>query len=118
MDNDPTAVAVAAENLDANGVADRVRVATTPLAEVDAGWEIVVANILAPILLALRDDLVRVLRPGGRLLLSGLIAAQTDEMRAAFEAAGATVVRVWTAGERPWSDGTTDADWTAIELTR
>jgi len=122
VDNDPTAVVVARENLEANGIdtgAGKVRMETTPLAQVDDGWPVVVANILAPILLALCDDLVRVVEPGGRLLLSGLIASQTQELREAFEAAGATVVRIWTAGDCSWCDEDgTGADWTAIELTR
>lgn len=117
IDNDPTAVAVCRENLVANSVDDRVTAEVTPLAQVDGGWPIVIANILAPILIALREDLVRVVEPGGRLLLSGLIAAQTDEIREAFEAVGGRVVKIWSAGDCAWSDGT-DSDWTAVELTR
>ncbi len=34
----------------------------------------VVANILAPVLVALADDLRRVTRPAGRLVISGILA--------------------------------------------
>jgi ribosomal protein L11 methyltransferase len=58
----------------ANGVADRVEVSTTDLADVDGTYEVVVANILAPTLVALAADLQRVLAPGGALVVSGILA--------------------------------------------
>jgi len=56
------------------GVADRVRVSTTPLREVDGRYDVVVANILAPALIELAADLKRVLAIGGQLIVSGILA--------------------------------------------
>jgi ribosomal protein L11 methyltransferase len=51
-------------------------------------FDLVVANILEGVLLALAPSLVAALAPGGRLLLSGFTPAQTPALRAAFTALG------------------------------
>jgi ribosomal protein L11 methyltransferase len=56
-----------------NGVADRVHVDVTALADVDDDYDVVVANILAPTLVSLSADLRRVTRPSGRLVISGIL---------------------------------------------
>ena len=49
-------------------------VSTTDLADVSNTFDIVLANILAPTLVALAPDLKRVLAPGGRMVVSGILA--------------------------------------------
>lgn len=61
-------------NAAANGVADRVHASTTPLALIDGPYDIVVANILAPVLIDLADHLRRVVAPSGVLIVSGVLA--------------------------------------------
>lgn len=73
VDIAPAAVPVTLDNATANGVGERVHVSTTPLADVDGQFDVVLANILAPTLVALADDLRRVVRPGGRLVISGIL---------------------------------------------
>ena len=68
----------------ANGVADLVEVSTTSLAEIDGQFDIVVANILAPTLIELADDLVRVVAPSGVLIISGVLADRHDHVEAAL----------------------------------
>jgi ribosomal protein L11 methyltransferase len=46
--------------------------------------DVVAANLNAAALAQLGDDLVRVLRPGGRLILSGFRSHQVNRIRAAF----------------------------------
>ncbi|MFK7915090.1 MAG: 50S ribosomal protein L11 methyltransferase [Pseudomonadales bacterium] len=48
-------------------------------------FDLVVANILANPLIELAPRLQRVLRPGGRLILAGLLTDQADSVRAAYE---------------------------------
>jgi ribosomal protein L11 methyltransferase len=84
IDISPAAVPATQSNAAANGVADRVHVSTTPLAEVDGLFDIVVANILAPTLIELADDLRRVVAPGGQLIVSGLLADRHDHVEAAL----------------------------------
>ena len=84
IDISPASVEVTTANAIANGVAEQVTVATTPLAEVDGTYDIVVANILAPVLIDLAADLRRVLAPDGLLLISGVLADNHEHVEAAL----------------------------------
>jgi len=68
-----------------NSVAELVDVRTTPLADLDGPFDLVVANILAPTLVALADDLRRVASPAGRIIVSGVLAGRHDHVVTAFE---------------------------------
>jgi ribosomal protein L11 methyltransferase len=85
-ENDPVALRVAGENAARNGVALELHLA--PPEEVPGRFDVVVANILANTLVELAPALAVKLAPGGALLLSGILAGQEDEVRAAGEAAG------------------------------
>ena len=74
IDISPAAVPTTLENAERNSVSARITVSTTPLAEVDEHFDVVVANILAPSLIDLADDLTRVLSPNGSLVISGILA--------------------------------------------
>jgi ribosomal protein L11 methyltransferase len=84
IDIAPASLSVTAANAVANGVGDRVEVSTTPLAQVDGLFDIVVANILAPGLIELADDLRRVLEPSGVLIISGVLANRHEHVEAAL----------------------------------
>lgn len=84
VDNDADAVEVARENLRVNQLEDAIDLSTRELTSFEETFDIVVANILTPTLIALRDDLVARVRPGGTLLLSGITDAQVDSIRDAF----------------------------------
>ena len=68
------AVEATIDNARRNGVEHLVEVDAAPLADVDGDFDVVVANILAPVLVSLADDLRRVTRPDGRLVISGILA--------------------------------------------
>lgn len=87
VDVDEVAVRVAEENVERNGLIDRVETAVGSAAESGGRqWPLVVANILAHILIDIMPDLAAALSPDGRLLLSGMIAEQeADVIRAANE---------------------------------
>lgn len=82
VDLDPQALDATAANAAANGVADRVAIAAaaTPL----AAYDCVLANILAGTLIEVRERIAAACRPGGTLVLSGILAAQTDAVVAAY----------------------------------
>ncbi len=71
IDISPAAVPVTEANAAANGV--EVDVSTTPLEELEGEFDLVLANILAPALVALAPDLRRVLATGGTLVVSGVL---------------------------------------------
>lgn len=65
-------------------------------------YPLVIANILASILIPMRDALLERATPGGTLLLSGILAKQAGEVIAHYQAAGATLLaqrdlNAWTA---------------------
>jgi ribosomal protein L11 methyltransferase len=56
----------------------------TPIDELSATYDIVVANILAPVLLDKQRSITKCLRPGSQLLLSGLLVEQYEEVTTAY----------------------------------
>lgn len=80
-DLDPQALEATASNARANGVTVRV---SAPEMLPGGTFDIVVANILANPLIALEPILAARTRTGGRLALSGILAAQADEVLAAY----------------------------------
>ena len=68
-----------------NAVADRVRVSTT-LDEVPAerSHDLILANIVAPVLRAHVDDLCRRIAPGGTIVLCGLLSTDVAEVAALY----------------------------------
>ncbi|HEU4730446.1 MAG TPA: 50S ribosomal protein L11 methyltransferase [Kofleriaceae bacterium] len=104
IDNDPIAVAATAENAERNGVGDRVAASTRSLGELGEAFPLVLANIQAHVLRALRDALIACTAPGGTLILSGLLTPQAQPLADEFVAAGmrCQAVRASTA-DREWS---------------
>lgn len=72
LDNDPEARRVARENIALNK-ADEIEIPETQLDEMSGSFDLVIANIIDGALLGLRDDLLRLLKPGGTLVLSGIL---------------------------------------------
>jgi ribosomal protein L11 methyltransferase len=107
VDNDPVAVQVTRENARINGVASRLRAAggegyrRRPLARTRRRFDLVLANILSRPLQRMAPDLKRVLRPGGRAILSGLLRRQEAEVIAAHRAQGMVLEARRALGE--WS---------------
>lgn len=72
------------ENARRNGVDDVVEASTTPLGGIEGQFDIVLANILAPALVAMAPDLRRVTADDGRLVISGVLAGGYDHVVAAL----------------------------------
>jgi ribosomal protein L11 methyltransferase len=84
IDIDPVAVGATAAAAERNGVAERVMVDDTPLAAIDERYDLVLANLLAPILEALGPDLVDRLSPGAALVVGGVLDEQLDRVATAL----------------------------------
>ncbi|MGZ5268380.1 MAG: 50S ribosomal protein L11 methyltransferase [Caldimonas sp.] len=80
VDIDPAAIAATR----ANAVANAVTVRAGPADGVSGRYSLIVANILATPLKLLAPLLSQRLEPGGELVLSGILAAQADELRASY----------------------------------
>ncbi|HEY8393008.1 MAG TPA: 50S ribosomal protein L11 methyltransferase [Capillibacterium sp.] len=113
VDRDPVAVAVAAENCARNGV--KIPVQTGDLLDkLTLPADLIIANILAEVVIALIPQAVAKLKPGGAFLASGIIDRKADQVRAALTAAGFSIRQSrqkedWLAYLAVW-DGKADAE--------
>ena len=110
VDIDPICVDVSQENAALNGVAGRFEAGLGSVGEVRAGAfsldgaPLVLANILAPVIIRLLEDgLGELVEPGGRLVLSGIIAEQAPGVESALNEHGLKVV-----------DRRQEGDWVAL----
>jgi ribosomal protein L11 methyltransferase len=83
-DVDPDAVEVTRENATRNGVDERVVADTSPVETIVERFPVVVANIEARVLIPMAAALGGRVAPGGLLVLSGILAPQADDVRAAL----------------------------------
>jgi ribosomal protein L11 methyltransferase len=100
-DIDPEACLVAAENIRQNGFDEQITVTGTPLEEIPGRFDLVLANILAKENIRLGAALIAHLRPGGHLILSGILNEQEADVVAAFKALGVTLTH--TDRREEWS---------------
>ena len=84
---DISVAAIEATNANAtrNGVAGAITVSDRPLASIEDQFDIVLANLLAPVVVDLATDLRRVLAPSGALIVSGVLEGADHHVRAALE---------------------------------
>lgn len=73
IDVSETAREATVANASRNAVLDRIDVSTTPVGAVAGDFELVVANILAPALIAMAADLIRLTSRAGHLVISGIL---------------------------------------------
>lgn len=108
-DIDPVAVRVAEDNIRADGAQNIVCGQSDLLAGVDTtggGYDFVLANIVADIILRLLPDVGRYMNPGARMILSGIIAPRAEEVRAAARENGFRIL-----------EEEQENDWLAILVT-
>lgn len=111
-DIDEVAVDVAAANVTANGLEGRVLCLEAAGLDhpklVESGpYDLIFANILKGPLIALADDITNSLRPGGRVILSGILNEQADE-----------VIEVYTRAGNSLAHRDEIGDWTTTTLVK
>ena len=88
FDNDPDAVRNANENAEANGLGALFSDGDLSVPGTAAPADVVAANVLAPVLVRFAREVGALVNPGGRLILSGILDEQYEEVRAAYAALG------------------------------
>lgn len=101
IDIDPDAVTVARENLAKNGIIDDLEVSTTPLSQIDAGFSVVLANILAEDLIRMAPELSSRVLPGGLIVLSGILNEREEGVMRAYSSCGLMLAE--TTRQQEWS---------------
>jgi ribosomal protein L11 methyltransferase len=84
VDIDPKATEIAQENIDINSVADRVSVTQREVSTLKDTYDLIVANLTAKLLIKLKKPLTSLLRPGGYLILSGIIDQNRSDIETHF----------------------------------
>lgn len=91
LDIDPQAIVCAVENIKTNNVADDLELAVGSIDCLDAqrNFDLVVANILSGPLIEMAVDITAHVKPGGALILSGILhGSQADAVAKAYERRG------------------------------
>ncbi|MEC8307825.1 MAG: 50S ribosomal protein L11 methyltransferase [Pseudomonadota bacterium] len=81
LDIDPQALTATKQNAELN---DLIIETVLPSQIQSRRYDVVIANILANPLIKLTDTLNRLTKPGGKIVLSGLLDEQADQVRAAY----------------------------------
>ncbi|MDX9870832.1 MAG: 50S ribosomal protein L11 methyltransferase [Clostridia bacterium] len=102
VDDDPVAVRVARENITLNALAETVKAEQHDLLQgVTEQADVIVANIIADVILALLPQVKICLAPQGVFIASGIIAERKDEIIAAAAKAGFSLLE--ERGEEEWA---------------
>lgn len=85
VDIDPAVPDVSTANARLNNVEARWSVTLDSMDSLEGSFDIITANILAPVLVELARDLRRLLHPEGTLIISGLLTSRCDHVLAALK---------------------------------
>lgn len=107
VDVDPVAIDVATQNATINHVQDRIDFHVGGPESVAGVFDVVLANLTADVILAVAGALVALARPGGLLVLSGILAEQADWLTTDLCALGLVMEERRASGE-----------WIALVLRR
>jgi len=80
---DPEARRVANENIKLNGLED-IKISEGTLEQVTGQFDFVVANIIDGVLIKIKNELLRVLKPGGQIFLTGILTERDNDFFADF----------------------------------
>jgi ribosomal protein L11 methyltransferase len=107
VDTDPIAIEATFLNARRNRLARRVGAWQGSVPSGAGPFDLVAANLIASVLVTLAPGLRDELRPGGRLLASGIFVDREGDVRSAFGAAGLAILRREAEG-----------DWVALDVER
>lgn len=104
IENDPVAVDTAVKNVELANMQKKLSIilSDTPLAYKSEA-DIVVANIIPPVIIAMAEQLYAKVKPGGKLITSGIVIERADDVRTKLESLGLKTIEQRQEG-----------DWVAI----
>jgi len=107
FDIEPDSIMIAKENVEINKIApENIVLETADLVEYSAprkAYDLVAANILAHILRENRDKIVSFVKPGGKLILAGILTNDFENTAQHFCKAGIKQIDQFT--EKEWTSG-------------
>jgi ribosomal protein L11 methyltransferase len=107
FDIDPVSIRVARANARRNRVGEIVSITRQDLSRLtllpSRRYDLICANLISTVLLQESRRILNRLRPGGRLVLAGILASEFSRVRQAYESAGLNLVATKAGGE--WKSG-------------
>ena len=107
FDFDPEAIRVARENATLNGVTKQLKVTREDVTKLPAKssvkYDMICANLISNLLLAEQKKLIGRLKPGGTLVLAGILKEEFPKIEKSFKQAGLKKIRDLADGE--WRSG-------------
>jgi len=107
FDFDPDAVRVARENARRNGVLEKIKLRRTDLTKLPRRaarkYDLMCANLISNLLIAERKRILSRLKPGGVLVLAGILKTEFAGVQRAYEAAGLCLIA--SRSENEWRSG-------------
>ncbi|MCW5198760.1 50S ribosomal protein L11 methyltransferase, partial [Desulfobulbus sp. F3] len=108
IDNDPEAVAVAAENIAKNSLAANIAVSPTDLAAVNGSFNLICANILHDVLVDMAPAIAGRLAGQGSVVLAGILRGEQEE----------NIVRVYGGQGLTLQQAVYEEEWVALLLSQ
>lgn len=99
IDIDEDALGNAGENCRLNNCEHHIRLSLHSLDALEEKFDLVVANIIAPVLMELAAGLIAKLNPGGYLILSGILLEQLEMIKKEYESLGVFIDQQLLEGE-------------------
>lgn len=99
IDIDPVSIDVAIENSEENNVSQFCHFSTTPIRSIQKEYDLVIVNILAKTIIAMSEDIKKVTKDGGTLLISGLIKPAVEKITNRFTELGYEIIEITSEDE-------------------
>jgi ribosomal protein L11 methyltransferase len=107
FDFDPESVRIAQENARSNGVSRKVNIRREDVTKLPArsreNFDLICANLISTLLIAERRRILSRLKPGGSLVLAGILKDEFASVQAAYEALGMRLIA--SRIEKEWQSG-------------
>lgn len=117
FDYDPQCVKVSRANARTNRVENKIKITQADLTKLPQRavkrYDFVCANLLANLLIAERDRILARVKPGGALVVAGILKREFSEVQSVYEAAGWRLVA--SKAEKEWRSGTFERGGTTTQ---
>ena len=108
IDNDPDAVQAATDNAILNRLDSVMEISATPLQDLEEPFDLIAANIIYGVLLTMSEELWRLSKNGGDLVLSGILRGEQE----------ANLIRSFEKTGFSFTDSEQKEEWVALHFTK
>jgi ribosomal protein L11 methyltransferase len=107
IDYDPAAVRVARANIRLNGAGQKIKISRDDVTKLSIRpaqkHDLICANLISNLLIAEREKIAAQLKPGGVLVLAGILKPEFSEVQREFESLGLKLIS--SRSEKEWRSG-------------